>query len=138
MMIKKILLITMFLIFSCFPGEAQNISGEWRWNSGDGQKTFTIDLVHITKDRVQGVHCVEDFEIKISECFKKMEHEYTVTLVKISENIFQGNLLSGAGRNRLVEDIQLQYIPLDNSMIFTHTKIPKGISHIPVEAILLQ
>ena len=132
---KKILLISMFLMFSSFIAGAQNISGEWRWNSGDGLKTFKIDLAHITKNRVQGVHCVDDFEIKVSECFKK-EDEYTITLVKISENIFQGNLLSGAGRNRLVEDIQLQYIPLDNSMIFTHTKTPKGISLIPVEAIL--
>ncbi len=134
-MIKKILLIVVLMMFSGFIAGAQNISGEWSWNSGDGLKTFTIELVHITKDRVQGVHCVEDFEIKVSECFK-VEDEYTVTLVKISENIFQGNLLSGEGRNRLVEDIQLQYVPLDNSLIFTHTKIPKGISLIPVEAIL--
>ncbi|MFO8146091.1 MAG: hypothetical protein ACQEWG_10820 [Bacteroidota bacterium] len=132
---KKILLISVFLMFSCFIAGAQNISGEWRWNSGDGLKTFKIDLAHITKDRVQGVHCVEDFENKISECFQ-MQDEYTISLVKISENIFQGNLLSGKGRNRLVEDIQLQYIPLDNSMIFTHSKIPKRISLIPVEAIL--
>jgi hypothetical protein len=94
-----------------------------------------LNLFHITKDRVQGFHCVEDFENKVSECFK-MGDEYTITLVKISENIFQGNLLSGVGRNRLVEDIQLQYIPLDNSMIFTHTKILEGISLIPSEAIL--
>lgn len=134
-MINKVLLISLFLMFSFFITEAQNISGEWRWNSGDGMQTFTIDLIHITKDRVQGVHCVEDFEAKVSECFK-MEDEYTIRLVKISENIFQGNLMSGVGKDRLVEDIQLQYIPLDNSMIFTHTKIPKGISHIPVEAIL--
>ncbi|MFN4761903.1 hypothetical protein ACKGJN_02160 [Gillisia sp. Q332] len=134
-MIKKILLIAVLMMFSGFIAEAQNISGKWSWNSSDGLKTFTIELVHITKDRVQGVHCVEDFEIKISECFK-MEDEYTVTLVKISENIFQGNLLSGEGRNRLVEDIQLQYVPLDNSLIFIHTKIPTGISLIPVEAIL--
>ena len=133
-MIKK-LLILVFLIFSGFTAEAQNITGEWRWNSSDGQKTFAIDLTHITKDRVQGVHCVEDYENKISECFK-MKDEYTVSLVKTSENLFQGNLLSGVGSNRLVEDIQLQFIPLDNSMIFTHTKIPKRISLIPVEGVL--
>lgn len=132
---KKSLLISVFLIFSGFIAGAQNISGEWRWQADDGLKTFSIDLVHITKDRVQGVHCVEDFEVKVSECFE-MEHEFTVNLVKISENILQGNLMSGEGRDRIVEDIQLQYIPLDNSMIFTHTKIPKGISLIPGEAVL--
>ena len=76
-----------------------------------------------------------EFEVKVSECFK-MEDEYTVSLVKISENIFRGNLLSGVDRNRLAEKIQLQYIPLDNSIIFTHTKIPEGISLTPLEAIL--
>ncbi|MFO7720156.1 MAG: hypothetical protein R6W85_06935, partial [Gillisia sp.] len=133
-MILKILLISAFLMFSWVIAGAQNIAGEWRSISGDGQNAFTIDLVHITKDRVQGVHCLENFELQIGECFQ-MDQEYTVTLVKISENIFQGNLLSGVGGNRLIEDIQLQYIPIDNSMIFTHTKIPKGISLIPAEAI---
>ena len=134
-MIKNTLLISVFLMFSGLIAEAQNISGEWRLVSIDGQKAFTIELVHITKDRVQGVHCVEDFENKIFECFQ-MQDEYTVRLVKISENIFQGNLLSGVGKERLVEDIQLQYIPLDDSMIFTHTKIPRRVSLIPLEGIL--
>ncbi len=123
------------LTFFSFSTFAQDLSGQWRWASGDGQKVFTIDLAHITKDRVQGVHCVEDFEIKISECFQ-LQDEYTIHLVKISENIFQGNLMSGEGRNRLVEDIQLQYIPLDDNMIFSHTKSPKGISLIPLEGVL--
>lgn len=133
---KKILLCS-FVILTCISisASAQDLSGEWRWDSSDGQKIFKIDLVHITKDRVQGVHCVEDFENKISECFQ-MQDEYTLSLVKISENIFQGNLLSGVGKDKLVEDIQLQYIPLDDSMIFTHTKIPRGISLIPLEGIL--
>ncbi|CAM4200666.1 hypothetical protein [Gillisia limnaea] len=133
----KTILLCSFVIFTCFSisASAQDLTGQWSWNSGDGQRTFTIDLTHITKDRVQGVHCVEDFEIKISECFQ-LQDEYTVRLVKTAENIFQGNLMSGEGRNRLVEDIQLQYIPLENTVIFTHTKIPKGISLIPVEAIL--
>lgn len=134
-MIKKILLISLFIMISGYGTMAQDISGEWHWNSGDGLRTFTLDLIHITKDRVQGVHCVEDYEVKVSECFK-LEDDYTITLIKISENIFQGNLLGGVGRKRLVEDIQVQYIPLDNSLIFTRTKIPKGISLIPVEAIL--
>lgn len=134
-MIKKTLLISVFLMFSGLISEAQNISGEWRWNSADGLKTFTLNLVHITKDRVQGVHCTEDVEVKVSECFK-MENEYTVSLTKISENIFRGNLLSGIDKNVLAEKIQLQYIPLDNSIIFTHTKIPEGISLTPSEAIL--
>ena len=132
---KNVLGSFLILIFFSISASAQDLSGEWRSISGEGQKAFTIDLVHITKDRVQGVHCVENFELKIADCFK-MDQEYTVKLVKISENIFQGILLSGTGSNRLIEDIQLQYIPLDHSIIFTHTKTPKGISLIPVEAIL--
>ncbi|MBK5192750.1 MAG: hypothetical protein JJE07_05965 [Flavobacteriaceae bacterium] len=121
--------------FLVFTAGAQDISGEWHMNSNDGEQIFTLSLVHITKDRVKGVHCIENFEKEITECFK-MEDNYTVNLVKINENIFQGILLSGIGGNKIAQDIQVQYLPLDDRLLFKLTKIPEGEFLIPVEAVL--
>jgi hypothetical protein len=134
-MIKKLLLISGFITFLMVSAGAQNISGEWRMNSNDGQQTLSLDLIHITKDRVKGVHCFENFEKEITECFK-LEDEYTVNIVKINENIFRGIMLSGIGENKIVLNIQVQYLPLDNNLLFKLTKIPESEFLVPVEAVL--
>jgi hypothetical protein len=134
-MIKKLLLISGFITFFMFSVRAQDISGEWRMNSNDGQQIFSLDLIHITKDRVKGVHCIENFEKEIVECFK-MEDKYTVDLVKIAENIFKGKLFSWKGENEVLLDIQVQYLPLDNNLLFKLTKIPEGEFLVPVEGVL--
>jgi len=134
-MIKKTLLIFGLIAFLGFTAGAQDISGEWNMNSNNGQQTFSLDLIHITKDRVKGVHCIENFEKEITECFT-MEDNYTVNIVKISENIFKGILLSYKGENEIMLDIQVQYLPLDNTLLFKLTKFPEGEFLIPVEAVL--
>jgi hypothetical protein len=133
---EKILLCS-FVIFTCFSisVSAQDLTGKWRWNSGDGQVVYSLDLNHISKDRIRGVHCVQNFQRKITECFES-ENEYTVTLVQIAENIFQGNLLSGTGKDREVRDVQIQYLPLEDRILFTLTKVPEKPFLVPVEAIL--
>jgi hypothetical protein len=134
-MIKKLFLITGFITFLIFSARSQDISGEWRMNSNDGQQIFSIDLIHITKDRVKGVHCIESFEKEITECFK-MDEEYTVNIVKIAENIFKGILFSWNGENEILLDIQVQYHPLDDRLLFKLTKIPEAELLIPDEAVL--
>jgi len=134
-MMKKISLIFGLIAFLGFTARAQDISGEWIINSRDGQQIFSLDLIHITKDRVKGVHCIENFEEEITECFK-MEDNYTVNIVKISENIFKGILLSYKGENEIILEIQVQYLPLDNTLLFKLTKIPETEFLIPVEAVL--
>lgn len=134
-MTKKILLILGLIAFLGFTARAQDISGEWQMDSNDGQKIFSLDLIHITKDRVRGVHCIENFEKEIAEC-PKMEDKYTVNLVKISENIFQGNLLSGTGGNKITLELQVQYLPLDDRLLFKLIRIPEGEFLIPVEGVL--
>ncbi len=118
-----------------FSASAQDLTGEWRWNSDDGQVIYSLDLRHISKDRVRGVHCIQNFERKTTECFGP-EDEYTVTLVKIAENIFQGNLLSGTGKDREVRDIQIQYLPLEDRILFKLMTVPEQPFLVPVEAIL--
>ncbi len=134
-MIKKILLIFGLISFLGFTAKAQDISGEWNMNSNNARQIFSLDLMHIAKDRVKGVHCIENFEREITECFK-MEDNYTVNIVKISENIFKGILLSYMGENELILEIQVQYLPLDNTLLFKLTKIPETEFLIPVEAVL--
>jgi len=134
-MIRKILLIFGLIAFLGFTAKAQDISGEWNMNSSDGQQMFSLDLIHHTKDRVKGVHCIENFGKEITECFK-MEDNYTVNIVKIAEDIFKGKLLSYKGENEVLLDIQVKYLPLDNTLLFKLTKIPETEFLIPVEAVL--
>lgn len=134
-MVKKLLFSILISAYFGFSASAQDLEGKWLWNSDDGQVTYSLDLNHISKDRIRGVHCIQNFEKKVTECFEP-EDEYTVTLVKIADNIFQGNLLSGTGKEREVRDIQLQYLPLENRILFTLTKVPEEPFLVPVEAIL--
>jgi hypothetical protein len=57
-------------------------------------------------------------------------------MVQIAENIFQGNLLTARGTELYLRDVQLQYLPLDNTLMFTLTTSPEGPLQIPEEAIL--
>jgi hypothetical protein len=134
-MAKKLLLIAVLIFVFITSTQAQDLSGKWRWNSDNGQVVYSLTLNHISKDRVTGVHCIQNFKRKITECFTP-EEEYTVTLVKITENIFKGSLLSGTGKEREMRDIQIQYLPLEDRIIFSLTTVPEEPFLIPVEAIL--
>ncbi|WP_026836725.1 hypothetical protein [Gillisia sp. JM1] len=132
---KKLLLIAILLFVYITSTQAQDLSGKWRWNSDNGQVVYSLTLNHISKDRVTGVHCIQNFKIKITEC-STPEEEYTVILVKITENIFKGSILSGTGKEREMRDIQIQYLPLEDRIIFSLTTVPEEPFLIPVEAIL--
>lgn len=134
-MIKKLLCCLIIFTYFSISAFSQDLDGKWRWNSDNGQVVYSLDLNHITKDRIRGVHCIQNFQKQITECFEP-EDEYTVMLVKIAENIFQGNLLSGTGKDRELRDIQIQYLPLEDRILFTLTTIPDKPFLVPVEAIL--
>lgn len=132
--------ITFYLIgcFICtfYHGYAQDLNGNWTWRSSDGQKTFNLELEHNSKDRLNGVHCVEDFKMEVVECYKMGEDEYSVSLVKIAPNLFQGNLVSVRGQELEVRDIQVQYIPQDDTVLFSLTKIPETSYRVPTKAVM--
>ncbi len=65
-----------------------------------------------------------------------MENKYSVNLVKISENIFRGNLLSGIGGNKITQELQVQYLPLDDRLLFKSIKITEGEFLIPAQRFL--
>ncbi len=134
-MVRKLLLIAVLLFVFIAPTKAQDLSGKWRWNSPDGQVVYSLTLNQISKDRITGAHCVKNFERKIKECFKP-EQENTVSLVKVTENIFKGSLLSGTGKDREMREIQVQYLPLEDRILFNLTLVPQKSYLIPFEAIL--
>lgn len=125
------------LLFGVFliPAGAQDIKGNWRWQSDDGQQTFSLQLIEITRNRVLGLHCIEDFAKELTEC-KEPGDDYTVQLEKVAENIFQGNLLRTEGTDIKLRQIQLRYVPVDNTIMFTVTNKPQDSLLIPAEAVL--
>tara|TARA_R100000935_G_C2826931_1_gene162838 strand:- start:158 stop:568 length:411 start_codon:yes stop_codon:yes gene_type:complete len=134
-MVRKLLLIVVLLFVFIPPTKAQDLTGKWRWNSPNGQVVYSLTLNQISKDRFSGVHCIQNFKRNIEECFTP-DQEITVTLVKITENLFKGSLLSGIGKDREMREIQVQYLPLEDRILFNLTMVPKKSFFIPLEAIL--
>lgn len=131
----KLLLTGLLSLLLLIQVNAQNLAGSWIWNSDDGQEIFTISLVHESKDRVLGVHCIENFAAEFVECYEPGE-DYTVSVVKIAENIFQGSLISLRGTDLYTRDVQLQYLPIDNTVMFTFTGSSVTPLRIPEKAVM--
>lgn len=134
-MVRSLLIMGGIILFLYAPLYSQNIQGVWTWSSQDGQSQFSLDLTHISKDRVSGLHCIENLQARVNECHRTGE-DYTVSLVLVAKNIYQGNLLSVRGRTLYTRNIQLQFMPVDGSILFTLTREPEGPLYIPREALL--
>lgn len=134
-MIKKLLAVYTILLLSIFPAAAQDISGSWSWNSKEGSNMFTIDLIQATENDFRGNHCSVFLGGERIDC-NDTKDEFTVVLVKKAENIFQGSIRSGY--SYAVGNVQLQYLPEENTMLFTLKTAPKGEYYMPVEARLVR
>ncbi len=134
-MIKKLLVVHILLLLSILPAAAQDISGSWSWNSVEGNNMFTIDLIQATENDVRGNHCSVFLGGERIDC-NDTKDKFTVVLVKKAENIYQGSIRSGY--SYAVGNVQLQYIPEENAMLFTLKTAPKGEYYLPVEARLVR
>ncbi|CAN5274929.1 hypothetical protein BH23BAC2_BH23BAC2_06320 [soil metagenome] len=134
-MIKKLLFTTLLLLLFVNPGTAQDISGSWSWNSKEGSNMFTIDLIKATENDFRGNHCSVFLSGDRIDCTDTKD-EFTVVLIKKAENIFQGSIRSGY--SYAVGNVQLQYLPEENTMLFTLRTAPKGEYYMPVEARLVR
>lgn len=128
---KKLLLLFLFLIPLQF--QAQDISGNWNWVTGVGENSFTLTLKKVSENNYRGIHCASYYGGNRIDC-ESDENNYSVALIRKSDNIFQGTIKSGYSQT--TGNFQLQYLPLNNTMIFKITQMPQGISFIPQEAIL--
>lgn len=134
-MVKKLLAVYTVLLLSIFPAAAQDISGSWSWNSKEGNNMFTIDLIQATENDIRGNHCSVFLAGERIDC-NDTRDEFTVVLVKKAENIYQGSIRSGY--SYAVGNVQLQYLPEDNTMLFTLKTAPKGEYYMPLEARLVR
>lgn len=134
-MIKKLLVVYTILLLSMTPATAQDISGSWSWNSKEGSNMFTIDLIQATENDFRGNHCSVFLNGERIDC-NDTKDEFTVVLVKKAENIFQGSIRSGY--SYAVGNVQLQYLPEENTMLFTLKTAPKGEYYMPLEARLVR
>lgn len=134
-MIKRLLSVYSMILLSVIPATAQDISGSWSWNSKEGSNMFTIDLIQATNNDFRGNHCSVFLDGERIDC-NDIKDEFTVILIKKAENIFQGSIRSGY--SYAVGNVQLQYLPEENTMLFTLKTAPKGEYYMPMEARLVR
>lgn len=131
-MLRNYLSLILFLVFSVSI-QAQEIHGTWTWDSVEGGEAFSIDLNRVSKDKYQGNHCGVYSQGDRIDCNESAE-DFSIILIRTSENIFRGSIRSSYSYS--VGQVQLQYLPLEDRMVFTLTTPPKGEYYIPFEAIM--
>ncbi|HSP40439.1 MAG TPA: hypothetical protein VLN46_03325 [Gillisia sp.] len=134
-MIKKLLAVYSIFLLSVIPAAAQDISGSWSWNSKEGSNMFTIDLIQANENDFRGNHCSVFLSGDRIDC-NDTKDEFTVVLVKKAENIFQGSIRSGY--SYATGNVHLQFLPEENTMLFTLKTAPKGEYYMPIEARLVR
>lgn len=129
-MIKKLQLAFFICFLISFSSQAQEIEGSWSWNSQDGVNMFSIDLLRISENNYRGNHCSVYLGGDRIDCRENGE-DFTIVLVRKSENIFQGSIRSGLSNS--IGNVQLQYLPNEDSLLFSLKSNPKGEYYMPLE-----
>lgn len=96
---------------------------------------FTLDLIETTEDNFRGNHCSVYLHGNRIDCSDNKE-EFSIVLIRKAENIFQGSIRSGY--SSAIGNVQLQYLPEDNTMLFSLKTAPEGEYYMPVEARLIR
>ncbi len=133
-MVKKLLLFFLFSIFSTSI-YAQDISGSWSWNSEEGRNMFTLDLIKTSENNFKGNHCSVYLHGDRIDCNDSKE-DFSIVLIKKAENVFQGSIRSGF--SYAAGNVQLQYLPQENTMLFSLKTAPEGEYYMPIEARLVR
>lgn len=134
-MTKKLLLLSLLITLFSFPTFAQDISGSWSWNSKEDGNLFTLDLIKATENDFRGNHCSVFLHGDRIDC-SDTKDDFSIVLIRKAENIFQGSIRSGY--SSAIGNVQLQYLPEENTMLFTLKTAPEGIYYMPVEARLIR
>ncbi|WP_192347148.1 hypothetical protein [Algoriphagus sp. Y33] len=134
---KNIITILIILLISN-TSYSQDISGSWRWSLDNGRRHFEIDL--IKKYRTVGSAIPTNFKGKHCGVFEdgaRMDctvDEFTISLDKISENVFTGTILSAYSRS--IHDIKVTYLPASGQLRWEITKERPGQIYMPKNVIL--
>ncbi|MCM4160585.1 hypothetical protein FHG64_10280 [Antarcticibacterium flavum] len=129
-MVKKLQLAFLLFFFITLSSSGQDIEGSWSWNSQDGSNMFSIDLMRISENNYRGNHCSVYLGGDRIDCRENGE-DFTIVLVRKSENIFQGSIRSGLSNS--IGNVQLQYLPNEDNIIFSLKTNPKGEYYMPLE-----
>ena len=129
--------ILIFMLFSCVNAYSQDISGTYRWSLGDGRDNFEIYLssknaIHGTAPTsFKGEHCGVQLDGRRMDCSSE---EVTISLNKISENIFTGTILSAYSRT--IHDIKVTYLPATKQIKWEVTNKRPGQIYFPLNVIM--
>lgn len=132
---KPIILIFM-LLFSV-NAFSQDISGTYRWNYGDGRDNFEIYLSPknairgTTPTSFKGEHCGVQLDGRRMDCSSE---EVTISLNKISDNVFTGTILSAYSRT--IHDIKVTYLPTTKQIKWEVTDKRPGQIYFPLNVIM--
>lgn len=126
-----------FMLFSIstLAQHSQDLEGTWRWTSPSGDHTFELLLEYDDNNILRGKHCSVFEDGEKADC-RREDEDFSVNLVKIARNIYDGTIESGlsatSGR------IRLQYNPKEVSLVFVLKAMPPGEFYLPAEAILFR
>lgn len=124
-----------FLFFSLglYAQQSQDLEGTWRWTSPNGENNFELTLDYIDGSKIRGKHCSVFHNGEKIDC-QGSENDYSISLIKIAKNIYDGTIESRysatAGR------IRLQFHPKDVSLSFVLKAYPPGEFYLPDRALL--
>ena len=123
----------LFLNLGLCAQQTQDLEGTWRWSSPNGEDNFELTLEYMDGNKMRGKHCSVFHNGEKMDC-QQRENDYSISLIKIAKNIYDGTIESRysatAGR------IRVQYHPKDVSISFVLKAYPPGEFYLPDRAIL--
>ncbi len=123
----------LFLSLGLCAQQTQDLEGTWRWTSPNGENNFELTLEYIDGSKIRGKHCSVFRNGEKMDC-QKRDNDYSISLIKIAKNIYDGTIESrySATSGR----IRVQYHPQDVSLSFVLKAYPPGEFYLPDRALL--
>ncbi|MFC5626470.1 hypothetical protein [Algoriphagus winogradskyi] len=125
------ILFVLLFLFS-YDSNSQDITGSWRWFEFE-DRAFTIQLYKPELDDdvmgsydLIGEHCGVYYNGGRMDCSYE---EYSISLNRISENVFTGTILSAY--SLAVSEIRITYFPSSKEIRWEVTKEGVGKNHLP-------
>lgn len=130
---KKLSLFSVIILISLTCCHAQDISGDWHWQSKDGKAMFDLTLKRINSNTIKGYHCSVFYGGKRIDCDTN-HNKYSVILKKKSQNVYKGTIRSDYSVTKV--SIKLTYNPSNDTILFQIIKQPDGVVYIPKKVTL--
>ena len=123
---KLFLLNIVFLVASC--ANAQNITGNWVWQSENGDHKFEMSLEKPNTNTIKGYHCGIFRQGQKIDCVES-NNDYSINLTKYQSNVYKGSIRSGFSGEE--GTIKITYNSSHDTIFFERLEYPNGESYIP-------